>query len=362
MKHFTKSQTAAKLTLLLIFTSVLLTITGCGLKIPKIAVNLPEKYNTVDGMTLAPNKNIYISCNNWNDTSYPAKILKLSTSNKISEFYTLPLHPDTGKVNPLGIDIGSDGNFYIADNQAPYSNDYKSRLLRIVVKNGQPVGCEVVVTGIVLANGVACTDKYVYVAETQIDPDAKPLPSGVYRFTYDELESGIVELKPGGKDKHLIAKLITNNPDQPFGANGVDTDKNGNVFVGNFGDAQIIKITLGEDGQVHTQELFIEDQRIESVDGFKIHPKSGDIYIADFLGNAVHEVDIKSGKVRTLVKNEITDGQGGLLDRPSEVCIRGNKLYISNIDLAAAGNEYDEIHTISIIKLDPEYLDWLYIK
>ncbi|MHC4265716.1 MAG: NHL repeat-containing protein [Planctomycetota bacterium] len=362
MKHLTKSQTAAKLTLLLIFTTLLLTSTGCGLKIPKIAVNLPEKHNTVDGMTLAPDNNIYISCNNWNDTSYPAKILKLSPANNISEFYTLPLHPDTGKVNPLGIDIGPDGNFYIADNQAPYSTDYKSRLLRIVTKNGKPVGCEVVVTGLVLANGVACTDKYVYVAETQIDPDARPLPSGVYRFTYDELESGIVELEPDGKDKHLIAKLMTNNPDQAFGANGIDTDKDGNVFVGNFGDAQIIKFTLGKDGQVHTKELFTENQGIESVDGFKIHPKTGDIYIADFLGNAVHEVDIKSGKVRTLVKNDNTDGQGGLLDRPSEVCIRGNKLYISNIDLPAAGNEYDDVHLISIITLDPEFLDWLYIK
>ncbi|MHC4843581.1 MAG: NHL repeat-containing protein [Planctomycetota bacterium] len=362
MKHFTKSPKVAELILLLILTALLLTTASCGLKIPKIAVNLPEKHNTVDGMTLAPDNNIYISCNNWNDTSYPAKILKLSSSNKISEFYTLPLHPDTGKVNPLGIDIGPDGNLYIADNQAPYSTDYKSRLLRVVVNNDQPVGCEVVVTGIVLANGVSCTESYVYVAETQLEPDARPLPSGLYRFTYDELESGIVELEPGGKDEHLIAKLITNNPDQPFGANGVDTDKDDNVYLGNFGDAQITKVTLDEDGQILSQELFIDNQGIESVDGFKIHPKSGDIYIADFLGNAVHEVDIKSGKIRTLVKNDNTDGQGGLLDRPSEVCIRGNKLYISNIDLPAAGNEYDKLHTISIITLDPEFLDWMYIK
>jgi hypothetical protein len=232
MRNLTNSKTAKNLVLLIIFITLLLSITGCGLKTPKIAVNLPEKYNTVDGMTLAPDKNIYISCNNWNDTSYPAKVLKLSTANKISEFYTLPLHPETGKVNPLGIDIGPDGNLYIADNQAPYSTDHKSRLLRIIVKNDRPVGCEVIVTGLVLANGVACSDKYVYVAETQLDPDAKPLPSGLYRFTYEELESGTVELQSDNKDEHLIAKLITNDPNQPFGANGVDTDKDGNVYVG----------------------------------------------------------------------------------------------------------------------------------
>ena len=42
---------------------------------------------------------------------------------------------------------------------------------------------------------------------------------------------------------------------------------------------------------------------------------------------------------------------GGLLDRPSEVCLRGNKVYVSNIDLPMKGNEYDRPHTISLIKL-----------
>ena len=48
------------------------------------------------------------------------------------------------------------------------------------------------------------------------------------------------------------------------------------------------------------------------------------IYIADFLGNAVHKVCPETGKVTTIWANENnSDGARGLLDKPSEVCIRG---------------------------------------
>mgnify|MGYP000179698565 CR=1 FL=1 len=73
--------------------------------------------------------------------------------------------------------------------------------------------------------------------------------------------------------------------------------------------------------------------------------------MADFLGNAIHRIDTLSGKVTTIAKNDITDGTGGKLDRPSEVCVRGDKLYIANIDLPLADNKFDKPHTISVIDL-----------
>ena len=70
-------------------------------------------------------------------------------------------------------------------------------------------------------------------------------------------------------------------------------------------------------------------------------------------GNAVHKICPETGKVTTIAKNANNSGGiGGLLDRPSEVCIRGNRLYISNIDLPGDGNVYVEPHTISVIELD----------
>jgi len=46
-----------------------------------------------------------------------------------------------------------------------------------------------------------------------------------------------------------------------------------------------------------------------------------------------------------------SDGVGGLLDKPSEVCLRGKRIYVANIDLPFDDNEYDTPHTISVLKL-----------
>jgi len=326
-----------------------------GLKQPKIAVELPEEYNTPAGMVLdTKTGDILLSCPNFNDDKHPAKIVRIDTSNKMTDVVTLPLHPETKKVGPLGIDIGPDGHLYVADNQTFFDReDYQSRLLRVVMENGKAVRCEVVVTGFIMANAVSCRGDTVYVTESKLDTKAEPMPSGVYRFTISELKADApIKLEPGGKDPHLLVKLQTKNMEW-VGANGMGVDAEGNLFVCNFGDAQLLKITFDSGGKVASQEVFAEGQGMMSTDGLKIHPKTGDIYIADFLGNAVHKVDAKTGKVTTIAKNDNTDGAGGLLDRPSEVCLRAGKCYVANIDLdGEADNTYDAPHTISVIELD----------
>lgn len=47
---------------------------------------------------------------------------------------------------------------------------------------------------------------------------------------------------------------------------------------------------------------------MKSADGMKVHPVTGDLYIADFIGNAVHKVDPKTGKVTTIAQNENNNG------------------------------------------------------
>lgn len=324
-----------------------------GLKQPVTTVSLPDEYNTPDGMTLDSDGNIILCCPNFNDPTHPAKILRIDEQNRISEVTTLPLHPETGRAGPLGVDIGPDGHLYVADNQSGFADRPSSRLLRVVMKNGKAAGCEVLVTGFVQSNAVSCHGDCVFVTETKLKPDATPLISGVYRFRLTELggEKPLL-LEAGGADPHLIITVETRNPDWRVGANGMGFDAEGNLYFCNFGDAQILKVTFDVGGNVASQTVFSEGQGMRSTDGIKFHPETGDIYVADFVGNAVHRVDGKTGKVTTLARNGETEGAGGELDRPSEVCLRGNLLYVSNIDLPYGGNEYDRHHNLTVFELD----------
>ena len=331
-----------------------LMLSGCsaGLKSPSIAVNLPEKYNTPDGMVLGPDGNIYLNCLNYNNNVYPAKLLKIDADDNISEVFTYPPHPETGKAAPLGIDIGPDGNFYVADNQGFYSTDYKSSLVRVNMKDGKAVGSEVLVTGFIMSNAVVCHGDNVYVTETSLDVDGNPMPSGVYRFEMSEFKGRPIKLLPRRRDPHLVTSFLTFT-DRRIGANGMAIDSEGTLYVCNFGEASLLKITFDDNGWVKSQKVIAQGHGMVSTDGIKIHPKTGEIYVADFDGNAVHKICLETGKVTTIAKNaNNSGGVGGLLDRPSEVCIRGNRLYISNIDLPGDGNVYDKPHTISVIELD----------
>jgi len=326
------------------------------LKTPELAVDLPAEHNTPDGMTVDSANNILLSCPNFNDPSHPAWIMKITPDDKLEKFFELPVHPETERACPLGISIGSDGNLYIADSQAlGGNNDYKSRLLKLTIEDGKPVKCEAVVEGFVFSNATACYGDDVYVTETVAEPEPPkgPMPSYVYKFAISELDpQQPIKLEPGGKDPHVVCTLSTKNEDWKVGANGLGFASDGTMYIGNFGDAQLIEVKFDEQGKVASQRVAAEGDPMKCVDGLKVDAKTGLVYIADFLGNAVHCVDPKSGKITMLAQNELTDGKDGQLDKCSEVCLRGNRLYVANIDLDLDGNKFDKPHTISVIELD----------
>jgi len=327
-----------------------------GLKTPSIAVNLPPEHNTPDGMTLDADNNILLACPNFNDPTHAAWIMKITPDDELEEFFELPLHPDTNRACPLGIDLGSDGNLYIADAQALGGDEgYNSRVLRLVIEDGKPVRCESVVEGFAFANAIACHGDDVYVTETKLEPQPGegPMPSGVYKFAISKLSGEQpIQLEKGGTDPHLIVKLSTKNEEWKIGANGLGFAADGKMYIGNFGDAQLIEVRFDDQGEVAEQKVVAEGDPIKSTDGLKVDQETGLVYIADFLGNAVHCVDPKSGKVTMLAQNDLSDGKDGQLDKCSEVCLRDGKVYVSNIDLDLDGNTFDEPYTISVIELD----------
>ena len=344
---------------LLLALAATMLLTGCAAPIgnPKIAVELPAAgRNTPDGMALGKDGNMYLSTFNFGDKTVEAAIMYIDKNDKIHQFIKLPNHPGTKRACPLGIDFGTDGNLYVADAQAIVGAEGAvSRLLKVTVKNGKAVKCESVVEGFNFSNAVACRGKGVYVTETSlgIKDDAGVHHSGVYRFELSELDGAKpIKLAAEGKDKHLIARLETRNPAWTVGANGMDFDPEGNMYVCNFGEASIEKFKMNADGtKPVSRSVLVKGQGMLCTDGMD-YGADGMIYVADFLGNAVHQICPKTGMVNTLAKNPVSDGTGGRLDKPSEARLRGRKVYVANIDIPYDNNVVDVPHTISVIDLD----------
>jgi len=338
---------------------LILLAAGCATKVTvtktyqPVAIKLPDKYNSPDGMTLGKDGCIYLSMNNAGEDfkfKYPAKVLRITPRDKIEEVSDLPKHPETGVASPLGICFGSDGNLYVADNQMfATTKRGMSRLLRVNMDGSKAKSVDVVATGLNMANGVTAHGDAIYLCDSTLDTES-PMTSGIYRFTLSELKSALPVHVTGIGDPHLIFTLKTKSHDHKVGANGIAFDPRGNLYVCNFGDVEIWKLTLDANGKVVSSGIFVRGGGLESVDGLQCDPQ-GNLWVADFLGNAVACIPTRTGQVNIIAKNAVSDGAYGELDAPSECIRRGNKVYVSNIDITYGPNKADNVHTISVIDL-----------
>lgn len=318
----------------------------------ELLLELPDNCNTPDALCLLPDGNVILSVPNVNDKSQPSVLMKITPDNKAEMFYTMPPHPETGKAYSLGVCVAPSADLYVSDNQEFDTLENKSRVLRIPMKDGKPGEAVTVVSGLVVANAVQVHDGYLYVSDSRIVPKVEPYVSGVFRF---ELGEEGVELKtPGTEDRHLIATLETHNKEVPIGADGVCFDNDGNMYVSNFGDANIEKIVFDDAGEVRSQELFAEADFMISADGMFFDKVEEKIYVADLMGNAIHVVSM-DGTVTTLAKNGDFHPAEGRLDAPSEALLRGREVIVSNMNFPFAytvNKTFGVPATLSVIRLE----------
>jgi len=316
---------------------------------------LPDEISSPDGMTVGSDGRIYVSMLNL-EVDAPAAIWTIDADNPLAKFIDLPGHPDSGKAFPLGIAEGSDGHFYVADNQS-FTGDqnHKARVLRIVVESGKPVRVETVATGFIDANAVVAFKDRIYVTETTLIAGSDPHVSGLYKFDIAELDAANpVQLEPDGEDPHLLAQFTTTAPDwrKEVGANGLTIAPDGRLFVCNFGEASVLSAPLKDDGLLDGElKVIVQGNGMDSTDGIRYLPERDQLVIADFFANAVHLVDVPSGEVTTLAKNGNSDGSASQLDKCSEPCVRGDVIYVANIDLPRDGNVPDKPHSLVMIPL-----------
>jgi sugar lactone lactonase YvrE len=387
MKKYLKNNALLALIIICIIT-IFFGIISCasiikvatGRRSPQLLIRLPEDVNTPDGATLDAKGNIILSVPNFNNGALlkdkvikepaPQKMVKIDKNNKLTTWYVFrqeDMHPDTGQIGPMDCAFGPDGNLYVADMQVFWDGNHKSRLLRINVKNGEPVSMDVVVEGFIVSNGMVWKGDTLFVTETILvhppkvnEGEKKPqLLSGVYAFKIDELNKGLVKLPPydeNNPDKHLVA-VFRSSGRVGFGADGVPVDGAGNLYTSIIEDGLIYKTKFNDKGEPVETKLFAKSNDMVSADGIIWRKADKKIYVADILGNAVHAVDMK-GNVRTLHKNPDTDGADGSLDQPCEVVVRGNELIVVNMDMPwndptglLVNTKIDQPYTLSTIPL-----------
>ena len=161
--------------------------------------------------------------------------------------------------------------------------------------------------------------------------------------------------RPRSDDPHIIATFKSLLNDWRFGADGIEFDSKGNLFVGLFGDGVMHKISFDASGNVKANEVFAKAPgKLISCDG--MHRDAADnLYVANSAANAI-QIIRPNGRVETPWQNEdVADKRTGQIDQPCEALVRGNEVIVLNMDWPFPkfkNSKHQLPATLSIIKLE----------
>ena len=285
---------------------------ACSLAAAK--VQMPPACTNPDGLAVDPKGRLAIAAPN-NDRRQPGAIFRLDEPGGAPRlWFKVPPHPETGVAAPMGICFGPEGEMYICDNQ----KDSKGRLLRVAFADDRPVAFETVACGLENANGVKYLDGRLYMTSAflrKLPREDGLLPSGLYMFSAADRN---VRVTNTAADPQLVFTDHTAGKVR-VGLNGVAVDARGTIYVDNYGDARVWKLTPGPDGRIAAAELFAW-QGMKTPDGLCVDAE-GNVYTADMQGDAAVRID-RNGVAHVLAK--------GCFTRPSEPCVWRGCLYVSD--------------------------------
>jgi hypothetical protein len=324
---------------------------------PRLFALLPDYVCTPDGMAIDEYGNLILACPNFADFAKPGCIVKINENKEIRKWFDVPVLKETGHAFPMGIGFGPDWDLYVVDNQGwPGAPEllFKGRILRLRIRDDKVVKTTVVAHSMEHPNGLRIHRNHVYVTQSMLSKVKDPsglLVSCVYRFGLDD--EGI-EITNTLEDQTILTTFITHNKDIQYGVDGIEFDKAGNLYIGNFGDGAVHKITFNDDGSVRENKVWAKDPaQLKSTDGMIVDGE-GNLFIADFCANAVARVT-PSGKVIRIAQSPDTDGLHGELDQPGEPIIWKGKLVLSCFDLVTDEQQVNTGHEMpaTMSELDP---------
>lgn len=322
---------------------------------------LPEEYVcTPDGMEIDRKGNLIVSCPNYADDEMSGCVIRIDKNKNITKWFDVPVHPETGVARNMGIAFDKDWNMFICDNQPWCGREefaWKGRMLKVIFdEEGRVQDWYTVADGMEHPNGVRIYKNYMYVTQsylTKVKDSSGNLVSCVYRFPLDARDIKITNTMD---DEYIFTTFVTKNPRCQYGADGIEIDSKGNMYVGNFGDGEVWKIRLDENGDMAEKELYAKnEEELVSTDGMILDEDTGNLYIADFNNNAIVMID-KERNVRRIAQSPDCDGFNGELDQPGEPIIWNGKLIASCFDLVTDETKINTEHEMpaTMAELDLE--------
>ena len=332
---------------------------GSAMQQSELFMALPDYCPTPDGMAIAPNGDLVLACPNYAGiAAYPACIMRITKDGTISKWFDVPVLAETGFAAPMGIEFNSSGDLFVCDNQGWSGSEAgrnKGRILRFKFEeNGDLKETIVVASGMEHPNGLRIRDGKIYVTQSMLSDiknDLGLLVSGVYRFDENDRDVKVTNTKA---DKNMLTTVLTKNKNDQYGLDGLVFDKAGNLYVGNFGDGAIHKITFDTDGNPTSSDVWAQDPaQMRTTDGICIDDNDN-IYVADFSENAVTMVD-PSGKVTRIAQSPDSDGGNGELDQPGEPIVWNGMIVVSCFDCVTGpgkvNTKHDKPYTLAKLKL-----------
>lgn len=328
-----------------------------AMQTPRLFAVLPDYCPTPDGMAIAPDGDLVVACPNYGDQSKPACLIKIGKDRQVRKWVEVPTLPATGVACPMGIEFGPDGDLYVCDNQGwtgEPKGQFQGRVLRLRIKDNSVESATVVAEGMEHPNGVRVRGGHLYVTQSLMskvkDPSGR-LVSGVYRFKLDDQN---IKVNNTLADPSLISTMITQNESCQYGADGLALDSAGNLYVGNFGDGAIHKITFGADGRITGNTVWaVNPQDMRTTDGI-CFDNHGNLYVADFSENAVAVVTLDA-RVYRIAKSPDSDGSRGELDQPGEPIVWKGRLVVTCFDKVTGpdkvNTKHDTPYTMSELNL-----------
>ena len=131
----------------------------------------------------------------------------------------------------------------------------------------------------------------------------------------------------GGEGKVIAEKLVS--------PNGLAFDKNGILYAANTRNGSIWKIELNADGSVKTTTEYVKDPKLIGCDGLQID-SAGNIWVVANARNALVAVT-PDKKVIDVAKND----NNGPLEAPASLVIVGKTVYAVNADFELTPAAFD---------------------